>query len=180
MSLRDEIKTRLALADAHQHDVASGTKPDHETRQLLHWLAADVRYLLGELDKHSAPVADAVPEPQSSQPLSKPKGLPAWRDYLRQLRREGIASGRDRDLYPKLVDLERLRRTIGLDRGMVTIPEGVARCMTIRAGGHHPAGIYRWDGDEWMHSTDGATYSAPRDYVLTALDSYADGLVCGT
>lgn len=179
MSLRDEIKARLALADAHQHDVASGTKPDHDTRQLLHWLAADVRYLLGELDKHQGPVGDEVPEPQLSQPLSKPKGLPAWRDYLRQLRREGIASGRDRVLHLKLVELERLRRTIGLDRGTVTIPEGVARCMTIKGGGHHPAGIYRWDGDEWVHAAEGATYSASRDYVLAALDSYADGLVRG-
>jgi hypothetical protein len=32
--------------------------PDHETRQLLHWLAADVKYLLAELDKHAAPVVD--------------------------------------------------------------------------------------------------------------------------
>jgi len=71
MSLQDEIKTRLALADAHSHDVASGTKPDHETRQLLMWLAADVKYLLSELDKHAAPVVDMTPG--GSCPNFKPR-----------------------------------------------------------------------------------------------------------
>lgn len=138
---------------------------------------SDVLRILAEHEREQAPVGLGVHA--VAQPLSKAEELPAWLMELHRLLYRLPILPDERELLTKLQDLDVLRRVILSGTGDAVIPEGLAQCMTIKGGGHHPAGIYRWDGDEWMHSTEGATYSASRDYALAALDSYADGLVRG-
>lgn len=50
----DDFKRRISLAESHQADVTSGRVADHPTRQLLHLLSIDAKYLIAEVERMEA------------------------------------------------------------------------------------------------------------------------------